>query len=694
MQFCTRRAVSLISLLAFAPFAAADEGMWLPNKLPNEQLRAKYDFEPTQEWLEHVMRASVRFGRGGSASFVSPDGLIMTNHHVGSDALQDLSTADRDFMRDGFYAKSRDEEVKCPSLELNVLTRIEEITDRVNAAVKPGMSVADAAAARKAAMSEIESEAKKTGLTPEIVTLYQGARYDLYLYKRYTDVRLVMAPEQDAAFFGGDVDNFEYPRYCLDACFFRAYEDDKPAQVEHYFKWSQSGPREGELLFVSGHPGRTQRMHTMAHLRFLRDVWMPLVLQSYNQREVALIQLAARSDEHRRIAMEDLFYIQNGRKAFGGILSGLFDERLMDRKQRDEQALRDFVNANDERRREYGKAWDALAKALDDTRPYYAAYALLENRRTKLCRLHDIAVKLVRAGEERRKPDGERFSEYRDANLPSLELDLFSTAPIHDELEQLRLEDGLIRLGRILGGDHPVVREAFGGLDAATRAGSLLKDTQLRDPAFRKKLYEGGSTAVEESRDPMIRFARLLDKHARALRERYEETYESVERDAYAKIAKARFELHGDRVYPDATFTLRLSFGTMKGYQEVARSVPPTTQLAGAFELSERHEQRPPYALPKRWINRRDKLNLETPYNFVTTHDIIGGNSGSPMFNRNGEIVGLIFDGNVHSLVWDFQFDDERGRAVSVHSSAIIETLRNVYDAGPLADELTGKKWE
>lgn len=682
--------VLVFSLALCAQGVRADEGMWLPNKLPASELKANYGFTPTPDWVDHVTQASVRFGNGGSASFVSPDGLVMTNHHVGSEAVQDLSTKDRDYMGEGFYARTRSEEVKCPGVELNVLKKIEEITDRVNAAVKPGMSTADAAAAKRVVMAEIENEAKKTGLQPEIVTLYQGARYDLYLYKRYTDVRLVMAPELQTAFFGGDVDNFEFPRHCLDACFFRAYEDDKPAKIEHFLKWSENGPKEKELLFVSGHPGRTQRLHTTDHLKFLRDVWIPLILESYNQREVSLIQFASRSDEHKRIALEDLLYIQNGRKAFGGILAGLLDERMLATKDHEEQALRAYVNGNEDRKKMYGGAWEALTHAIDGVKPYYASYLLLENRRTKLCRLHDIASKLVRAAEEKRKPDGERFDEYRDANLPSLELDLFSSAPIEDELEQLRFEDGLIRLGRILGGAHPAVKDAFGGLDAQSRASSILTVTKLRDIAFRKKLYDGGSVAIEECDDPMIKFARTMDKHARALRERYEKEFESVEKDAYAKIAKARFDMLGDRVYPDATFTLRFAFGVMKGYEEAGRQIAPMTTMGSAFDVAGEHKQTEPYALPKSWLDHKAKIDLKTPFNFVTTHDIIGGNSGSPMFNRAGEVVGLIFDGNVHSLVWDFQFDEERGRALAVHSSAIIEALRNIYDAGALADELTG----
>ncbi|HUN81976.1 MAG TPA: S46 family peptidase, partial [Phycisphaerae bacterium] len=481
-----------VASVSFAASVHADEGMWCLNKLPKKVWKEKYGFEPSDSWIEHIQKSCVRIGAGGSGSFVSPDGLIMTNHHVGADAIGDVSDEKHNYMRDGFYARTRDQELPCPQMELTVLMKIEEITDRVNAKVTPGMSPAQAEAARKQAKSAIEKEAKeKTGLRPEIVTLYQGARYDLYLYKRYTEVKLVFAPEQQIAFFGGDLDNFEYPRFNLDCCFLRAYEDGKPAHVEHYLKWSAGGPKEGELIFVAGHPGRTQRLYTMDHLRFLRDVHVPLILNAYNEREVALLQFMARGDEQERIAKEELLYVQNGRKAYGGIQGGLLDARIMQRKQESEDSLRNFVKADEKREAKYGAAWGELASALKSSESYYAAYFLTENRRTSLCKLFDFARKLVRAGDERLKPDGERMEEYRDSGLPTLEVTLFSTAPIYDDLETFKLEDSLLRLGRILGGDHPVVRTALAGKDPHTRAKELVAATKLKDVAFRKSLYSG-----------------------------------------------------------------------------------------------------------------------------------------------------------------------------------------------------------
>jgi hypothetical protein len=690
----SRRLIVLCCLAAIASTSpvSADEGMWLLNHLPVKELKAKYGFEPTAAWLEHIQKSCVRIGNGGSGSFVSPDGLVMTNHHVGSDAIADVSDEKHNYIEDGFYAKSHADERKCPDMEITVLMKIEEVTDKINSKITPDMTPAEAFAARKTAMSQIEKEAKeKTGLQPEVVTLYQGARYDLYLYKRYTDVRLVMAPEAQIAFFGGDLDNFEYPRYNLDVCFLRVYENDKPLKTENYLKWSKSGPHEDELIFVAGHPGRTQRLYTMDHLKFLRDVQIAMTLNAYHQREIELIQFMTQGPEQFRRGKEDLMSVQNSRKAFTGIIGGLLNPALMARKQKAEMALRDYVNQDEKRKQELGPAWDNLAKALAETKEFYPDYFMLESRRASLGRLYDLARKLVRAADERKKPDGDRLTEYRDANLPSLEVDLFSTAPFYDDLDRMRLENGLIRMGRMLGGDHPAVIIAFGGKDASSRAAELMAGTKLRDVAFRKKLYEGGTAAIADSDDSMIRFAKEMDSRTRALRKKYEDTFESVEKASYASIAKAGFEMFGEDMYPDATFTLRLAYGSVKGFRDGDKVIPAMTKFEGLYALADKHDNHDPYRLPKRWIDGRSKVDMSAPFNFISTDDIIGGNSGSPMFNKEGEVTGLVFDGNIPGLIWDFQFDMEKGRAVGVHSQAIVESLRKLYGASALADEIIGK---
>ncbi|HXG11263.1 MAG TPA: S46 family peptidase [Gemmataceae bacterium] len=677
-------------LLLVAP-AGADEGMWLFNNPPRELLKKKYGFDPTDKWLEHVQKSCVRFNSGGSGSFVSPDGLVMTNHHVGSDQLHKMSTPTKDYLKDGFLARTRAEEVKCTDLELNVLMSIEDVTDRVNAAVKPGMSPEQAFAARREVMAQIEKESlDKTGLRSDVITLYQGGQYHLYRFKKYTDVRLVMAPEQQIAFFGGDPDNFEYPRYDLDVCFFRVYENDKPAKVEHYLKWSKQGAGKDELVFVAGHPGRTSRLATVAELEYLRDRGFPYLLQRLYRWEVLLSSWSAREEENARRAKDFLFSVQNSRKARLGGLAGLMDPDLMKTKRDEEIKLRAFVAQNPDLK-EAADAWERIAAAEKVRAANIRNYTLLEAAAGFNSQLFDIARTLLRGAEERTKPNGERLREYRDSNLESLQQQLFSEEPLYDDYETLKLADALMFLAEQLGYDTPLVRGVLAGKSPQERAAELVKGTKVKDVAVRKRLWEGGKKAVDASDDPMIRLARLVDDEARTVRKIFETQVDEVKRQAYAQIAKAKFAREGTSTYPDATFTLRLAFGVVKGYEENGKHIPFETTYAGLYERAKEHHYKPPFDLPPRWLERKDRLNLKVPLNFVCTADIIGGNSGSPVINKDAEVVGLIFDGNIYSLVLDFMYTEERARAISVHSAGIIEALRQVYDAHELADELTGR---
>ena len=681
--------VLLIGQAAHVGRSAADEGMWLFNGPPKRILKEKYGFEPTAEWLEHLQKSSVRFNSGGSGSFVSSEGLVMTNHHVGADSLQKLSSAGRDYLRGGFHAKTRQEELKCPDLELNVLLGIEDVTDRVNAAVKPGMSPAEAFRARLAAMNTIEQEsAQKTGLRSDVITLYQGGQYHLYRFKKYTDIRLVFAPEQAIAFFGGDPDNFEFPRYDLDVCFFRVYEDGRPAKVPHFLRWSRRGPAEGELVFVSGHPGRTDRLNTVAHLEFLRDVVFPSVLGRIMRREVLLRTFSERNPENARRAQDDLFTYQNSRKARLGMFAGLLDPVLMNQKRSEESRLRAAVAARPELARECGSAWDEVRAALAAWRNIYRDHVLLEAGAAFHSELFFIARTLVRLADETAKPNAERLREFRESNLDSLRHALFSPAPIYDDLEIVKLADSLTMLAEMMGADSELVKKVLSGQSPQRRAAELVQRSRLRDVSQRKKLAEGKQAAIQASDDPMIQLARLVDEPARRVRKIYEEKVEEPQRQAYAKIARARFAIFGKDQYPDATFTLRLAFGQVKGYREGAEQIPAWTTIGGTYRHAETHAFKEPFALPKTWLQRKDRLDLTTPMNFVFTADIIGGNSGSPVVNRQGELVGIVFDGNIHSLVWDFVYNAEQGRAIAVHSAAIQEALRKIYDAGELADEL------
>jgi hypothetical protein len=686
----TRLLIFGLILALATPLALADEGMWLYNAFPKDRVQKQYGFLATQDWLDHLQLSSVRFNNGGSGSFVSADGLAFTNHHVGADCIGKLSTSGTDYMKTGFYAKTQADEAKCPDLELNVLTGIDDVTAKVKGAATAAMSTADAGQAQRSAMSAIEKDcATSTGLRCDVVTLYSGEVYNLYKYKKYTDVRLVFAPEFDAAFFGGDPDNFTYPRYDLDITFFRIYENDKPVHLDHYLQWSKVGVKDGDLIFVSGHPGGTDRLKTVAQLQFLKNTDYPSRLANYKRRIDMFQKFSAESAENARIAQEDIFGYQNSQKAIKGEYEGLQDLAMMAQ----------MNVAEREREQAYmGKhpgepnPWQEISNAMKTNREIYDALIYIERMRGFNVDLALYARTLVRAAEEKPKPNGDRLREYRDSALPSVEQELFSTAPIYKSLETATFALALTQMREALGPEDPAVKASLNGKSPEEAAKALIGGTKLDDVAVRKQLYAGGKAAVDASTDPLIVLMRNVDPEARAVRKRFDDEVDAVVRRDGATIARARFAQTGFTQPPDATFTLRLSYGTVKGYEENGKKIPYFTTIAGAFQHAEEHGGKPPYNLGVSWPKMKSKLKLDTPLNFVSTADIIGGNSGSPTVNRAGEVVGIIFDGNIQSLVLNFYYDDRQARAVSVDSRGIIEALRNIYGADALANELTGSK--
>jgi hypothetical protein len=684
-----KRSVLLLAILALfisATMTFADEGMWPYNLVPKDKIKAKYGVELAPQFLDHLRLASVRTG-GGSASFVSPDGLVFTNHHVGAGCVHNLSTATKDYIKDGFYAATRAEEAKCPGIEFTSLLDIKDISKEVQEAGK-GLTDAEAAAAQRQVMSKLEKDCSDPAknIKCETITLYSGGMYHLYKYKKYTDVRLVMAPEFDIAFFGGDPDNFTYPRYDLDITFFRIYENDQPLKVDHYLTFSTAPTKENDLIFVSGHPGSTGRLQTMAQLEATRDVNYPFRLKSLARNIALLKAFSAKSDENSRAAERVLFGAQNSFKAVTGYQSGLLDKSVMAKKAAEEKALRDAVMADPKMKDLYGGAWDEIANAMKYQRENYPRYALTEAALPG--RFASMARTIVRVAEEKTKPNEKRLRGFQDQALPTLEQQLYSTAPISRELELTQVTAGFEQLQQELGKDDALVRAVLGDKSPADRAAEIINATKLDDIAVRKELYSGGKASVDASNDPMIVLMRTVDPAVRDIRKKYEDNVDAVVRKNGTLIAKARFAKYGTAVPPDATSTLRLSYGQVKSYKESGKNIHYHTTIGEAFQYADKNGNKAPYKLPESWMKAKAKLDLNTSLDSVNTTDIIGGNSGSPAVNKKGEIVGIIFDGNIQSLPWNVMYDDKTGRSVITDSTAVVETLRKVYNANPLVEEI------
>jgi hypothetical protein len=683
---CTALACALVA----GPGAAlADEGMWTLDHLPVKQLQQRYGFTPSPQWVSLVQHATVRLAEGCSGSFVSADGLVMTNHHCANGCLSQLSRGGHNYMADGYATMKQEDEPKCPDVELNQLESITDVTAQVNAATG-GKSGADRIKAERAVNSKLEEQCvagdPKTWRC-DVISLYHGGRYALYKYRRYQDVRLVFAPEQSIAFFGGDPDNFNFPRYDLDVTFFRAYVDGKPAKTPQFLKFSTQGPKAGELAFVVGNPGSTERRTPWLQLANMRDnVLIPFYGYLSDLRGV-LWQYSRAGTQQAKEAQDMLFGIDNTLKVFKGRLQTLTDEGFIARKQKEDAALREWIAADPARRAKYGDPWADLAKAQQRGKALQDRYTMIAGGRGfgVGTRLFADAMTLVRGAAQRAKPDAERLPQFRNANLPAVEQSLEADVPVYPAYEKTMMAWSMEKMRQILGADDAFVHQTLGKQSPDQLAQRLVDGTRLADPKVRKQLWDGGEKAIAASTDPMIVFARKIEPTATKLRKQYEDEVQAPTTKADEAIAQARFARDGANTYPDATFTERLSYGKVVGWKEGDHPVPPFTDFAGAYARATGAD---PFKLPDSWIKAKGSLDLSTPFDFVTDNDIIGGNSGSPVIDRDGHAVGLIFDGNIHSIGGDYTYDGSNNRAVAVDTAALMEAVRKVYKLPALAREL------
>ena len=672
--------------LFLVPIAMADEGMWTFDNFPSEKIGAAYGFAPTQEWLDRVRLASARTS-GCSTSFVSPEGLVMTNHHCVEGCIHDISTLEANFSEIGFVARTASEERKCPRMEVNQLVEIRDVTAEVSGATKDLEGEARIEAQRAIQARLEKACAGGEEIRCDLVGLYQGGQYKLYKYRRWRDVRLVFAPEASAGSFGGDLDNFNFPRYDMDVAFLRVYEGDAPVESANFFRWSPAGAKEGDLVFVPGSPGRTSRLETIAQLEYERDVALPDRLAYSSELRGMLTEFGNRGPEQRRVSQARLTGLENGLKVLKGRQRTLNDPAVFARKVQEEQDLRRRVDADPALKSRYGGAWDAIAAAQRAYRDVGAAYRMIEGGAGFSSELFGYASMLVRGGDELVKPDEKRLPQFTEARLSRMKQRLLTPRPLSRELDTATFTFSLTKLREELGADDPFVHRLLGERSPREVADAAVNGSRLDDPRVREALFTGGRKAVEESDDPMIVLARKVDPDRRALRRKFEDEIDAVISKNEELVAKARFAVYGTSVYPDATGSPRLSFGTVKGWTERGKPVPPFTTFRGLFE---RWTGREPFDLPKRWLDAKSALDLDMPLNFVTTNDIIGGNSGSAVIDREGRIVGVAFDGNIHSIGGDYWFDPDLNRTVVVGSRAILEALEKVYGARGLAAEIRG----
>ena len=678
-----------VSFIINVPGLRADDGMWTFDNPPLKQWKERYGFEPTKEWFDKVRLASPKVNNS-SAGFVSPNGLIATNHHVASGYIERVSSKERDLLKTGFYAKTLAEELKIPDANASVLQSFEDVTARIRNAEKVGTSDADAAAKRTAEIASIEKDCgASTGLRCEVISFYSGGEYWLYRFKRYTDVRLVMAPEEQAAFFGGDYDNFTYPRHALDFTFLRAYENGRPAKTPQYFKWSETGAKDGEFVVVTGYPGSTARLLTVAQLAYQRDTGNPAQKKIWEILRRGLEKYSKIGPEQLRQASPGMRSFANSLKRLAGQQDGLLNPRNFAKKEAEEKELRDKLAQKSELEKQYGPAWENIAHA-------YEKYPTMSDRLSfsvlAVSRLGTIASQIVNYHIEKAKPNEKRYPEYTDARLDALKRSILSPAPVYAEMDEASLINWFEEARKILGNNDPFIKAAFGNADTAEIVRKAVRETKLTDPAARQALLDGPAEAVINSGDPMITLAHRVDPVVRELRDWQDKNIRNVETANGTKIAHARFAAYGRTKPPDANGQLRVQYGVVKGYEEDTTLVPFQTTFFGLYDRALSFAETDPYWMPPSIKKARSRVDLATPLNFVYTADTIGGSSGSPVINRNGELLGLNFDSNIQKLSNRYWYIDEAegSRAVGVHSAGILEALRKIYDAHELVNELVG----
>lgn len=679
----------LAPILAFLPLVGlSDEGMWTVDNFPADMVVEKYDVNINERWLKSAQLATTRLENGCTGSFASADGLVLTNNHCTWSCIRNLSTDEHNLSDEGFMAASRDEELVCPGQQVSVLVDLDDVTKSVGKATA-GLADAEANDARKAELTQLESACEEDSdgkLKCEAVSLYNGGQYFIYKYKRYDDVRLVFAPELDIAAFGGDPDNFNFPRWCLDMSFLRVYENGSPASTPNYLQWRKSGPASDDPVFIAGHPGSTDRLLTVSQLKMQRDVSIPLWLLRYSELRGRMLAWKNTSDEAARTVQQRILSIENGIKVRRNKLKALQNDSQMALKAEEEQALRAAVAADKKLQAAYGEAWDLIDGSVATLKTFYEDYLFVEAGAGLQGSLFGYAKTILRATAERELPDSKRIRSYTDASLPGVEQRLLANRPVNKEYEKLMLTFSLEKMREWLGPDSKYVHKVLGNDAPESFAARIISDSKLDDPEYRKELWKGGIAAVKASDDPMIRLALSIDEDARALRKRYEDEVEAPRIRGEEMIADARFQVYGTDTYPDATFTLRVTYGSVKGWEEKGQMVNPFTRTSRLFERTTGER---PFKLPSSWIDARENVNPDTAFNFSATTDITGGNSGSPIIAADGSLVGLAFDGNIHSIAGDYWFDESVNRTVGVTTAIIIETLDKVYDAGHLVDELT-----